>query len=212
VYSVANPHLRALERDHAPRSVGAAVVVALHALALAAMLSYQPARSALLAAAPIMVDWIAQPRIEPRRDPPKQKPKPVVQPEPQPVEPAPIIAAAHETPAVMSAPAPPPAPVAQAEPAPLSMPIFNADYLDNPAPSYPVLSRRLHEEGRVLLRVLVNPAGRADEVQVQSSSGHSRLDTAARETVRGWKFVPAKRGAEPVAAWVLIPVSFRLEG
>jgi protein TonB len=210
VYSVANPHFRALERDHAPRSVGAAVVVALHALA--AMLSYQPARSALLAAAPIMVDWIAQPRIEPRREPPKQKPKPVAQPEPQPVEPAPIIAAANETPAPMTAPAPPPAPIAVPEPAPLTMPIFNADYLDNPAPSYPALSRRLHEEGRVLLRVLVNPAGRADEVQVQSSSGHARLDTAARETVRGWKFVPAKRGAEPVAAWVLIPVSFRLEG
>jgi protein TonB len=112
----------------------------------------------------------------------------------------------------MTAPAPPPASVAAPEPAPLTMAIFNADYLDNPAPSYPALSRRLHEEGRVLLRVLVNPAGRADEVQIQSSSGHARLDTAARETVRGWKFVPAKRGAEPVAAWVLIPVSFRLEG
>jgi protein TonB len=60
--------------------------------------------------------------------------------------------------------------------------------------------------------VLVNPDGRADQVQVQSPSGFARLDGAARETVRHWKFVPAKRGAEPVPAWVLIPISFKLEG
>jgi len=216
MYAASNPYLPALESGRASRRAGALVAVAVHALALTAVLSYQPARSALLAAAPIMVDWIAQPRIEPSREP-KPRPKPVVlqpepKPRPRPVEPSPIIAAATETPAVMTAPAPPPAPVAPPEPAPLSMPIFNADYLDNPAPSYPALSRRLHEQGRVLLRVLVNPGGRAADVQVQSSSGHARLDAAARETVRGWKFVPAKRGAEPVPAWVLIPVLFRLEG
>lgn len=212
MYPIANPHLPVLAPSHSPRRAGTLFALALHALVLAAMLSYQPARSALLAAAPIMVDWIAQPRIEPRIKLRKQEPKPVVQSEPKPVEPAPVIAVAAETPVPMTAAALPPAPVALPEPAPLTMPIFSAAYLDNPAPSYPALSRRLHEEGRVLLRVRVNPAGRADDVQVQFSSGHVRLDTAARETVRGWKFVPAKRGAEPVPAWVLIPVSFRLEG
>ncbi len=212
MYPMANPHLPVFARGHASRRAGTLVALALHALVLASMLSYQPARSALLAAAPIMVDWIAQPGIEPRIKPTKQESKPVAQSEPEPVEPAPVIAVANETPAPMTAAAPPPAPVALPEPAPLTMPIFSAAYLDNPAPSYPALSRRLHEQGRVLLRVLVNPAGRADEVQVQSSSGHARLDTAARETVRSWKFVPAKRGVEPVPAWVLIPVSFRLEG
>ena len=102
--------------------------------------------------------------------------------------------------------------VAPPGPPPLTQPIFNADYLDNPAPAYPPLSRRLHEEGRVILRVLVSVRGIADEVQVRTPSGSARLDEAARETVRGWRFVPAKRGAEPVAAWVLIPISFRLEG
>jgi periplasmic protein TonB len=48
-------------------------------------------------------------------------------------------------------------------------------------------------------------------VQVRSSSGSTRLDEAARETVKRWKFVPARRGSEPVPAWVLIPISFRLE-
>jgi protein TonB len=69
----------------------------------------------------------------------------------------------------------------------------------------------MREEGRVTLRVLVTPTGMADEVQVRTSSGATRLDAAALETVRRWKFVPAKRGAEAVPAWVLIPISFKLE-
>ncbi|MGQ0545139.1 MAG: energy transducer TonB [Betaproteobacteria bacterium] len=84
--------------------------------------------------------------------------------------------------------------------------------MQNPPPAYPPLSRRLGEEGRVVLRVLVSPAGAAQEVQVRTPSSHPRLDTAAREAVRRWRFVPAKRGDDPVAAWVLIPISFRLEG
>jgi protein TonB len=74
------------------------------------------------------------------------------------------------------------------------------------------MSRRLGEQGRVILRVRVNAAGNADEIQVRDSSGFARLDDAARDTVRGWRFVPARRGTTPVAAWVLIPISFRLEG
>ena len=70
----------------------------------------------------------------------------------------------------------------------------------------------MREEGRVVLRVLVNARGAADEVQVSNSSGHLRLDDSARETVKRWRFVPAKRGAEAVPAWVLVPVSFQLEG
>jgi protein TonB len=91
-------------------------------------------------------------------------------------------------------------------------PVFNADYLVNPPPPYPTLSRRKGEEGRVVLRVLVNAAGTAQTVEIRASSGHERLDMAARDTVRRWKFVPARRGAEPVSAWVLVPISFRLEG
>jgi len=195
--------------------IGLAVTLALHALAAAALLSYEPARKALLAAAPIMVELITPPRIEPPKpQPPTEppKPKPVAKPVERPIEPLPVITAPAE--ALSPVVAPPPVAIAAppAPPAPLTQPIFNADYLDNPAPAYPPLSRRLREEGRVILRVLVGVRGTADEVQVRTPSGSARLDEAARETVRGWRFVPAKRGAEPVAAWVLIPISFRLEG
>jgi protein TonB len=101
-----------------------------------------------------------------------------------------------------------PAPIAP--PVLVTQPVYNADYLDNPAPHYPALSRRTGEQGRVVLRVLVSPRGTADDVQVFTSSGHPRLDEAARDAVLRWKFVPARRGSEPVQAWVRIPIPFVL--
>jgi len=202
----------------APSRAGVLATVALHGVVLAALLSYAPARSALLGVAPIMVDWIVPaqpaPRIEPPRELPKPKPVKVV---PKPVEPPPVAVLPPQAASPMVFPEPPPSPPAEpaaAAPAPVAVtpPIFNADYLDNPAPVYPTLSRRMHEEGRVVLRVFVNARGGAEDVQIGSSSGHPRLDDSARETVRRWKFVPAKRGSDAVPAWVLVPVSFRLEG
>jgi len=112
-------------------------------------------------------------------------------------------------------PPPPPvdivaAPVAPAPPVPATPPRFDADYLRNPAPAYPPLSRRNAEQGRVLLRVLVGPDGDAREVTIQTSSGFERLDRAAQETVRQWRFVPARSGTTAVAAWVIVPISFSL--
>jgi protein TonB len=91
-------------------------------------------------------------------------------------------------------------------------PVFDAAYLQTPAPDYPALSRRLREEGRVLLRVLVNASGHAEQVEIRTGSGHPRLDQAAAQTVRTWRFVPARRGAEAVPAWVFIPIAFSLDG
>jgi protein TonB len=201
---------------------GAAAALLLHAAVLAALLAYEPARSALVSAAPIVVHWIgspppARPKLEPPGEPPKPRPLRRI---PRPFEPPPLVAAPAEAPAeirVSTPPSPlPPAPLqaaaAVAAPVTVTPPVFNADYLDNPAPAYPALSRRGGEQGRVILRVLVSAAGTAAEVQLRTSSGYARLDNAAREAVKRWKFIPAKRGSEPVAAWVLIPISFRLEG
>jgi protein TonB len=218
--------------SRAPKRIGALAALALHAAVGAALISYEPSRQVLLSTVPLMVDLITPPKIEPvppvEIPPPPPKPKPKVRPKPvikQPEPPPPVVTAPIEAPTpVEVAPPPPPPPPPPPEPAPIvapapppapvmvSPPVFTADYLQNPPPSYPMLSRRLGEEGRVVLRVLVNPGGGADEVQIRTSSGHERLDDAARETVRRWRFVPATRGEQPVAAWVLIPISFRLEG
>lgn len=114
------------------------------------------------------------------------------------VEPTP--AAAVDPGPVIAAPAAPPAP--------LVSPVFNANYLENPVPQYPPASRRMGEEGRVMLRVYVSAKGRAERVEIKTSSGFDRLDRAAMDAVQDWRFVPARRGDEVVAAWVLVPVSF----
>lgn len=89
-------------------------------------------------------------------------------------------------------------------------PRFDAKYLDNPRPAYPAMSRRLGEEGKVLLRVLVGSGGMARDVQLKEGSGFARLDQAAQEAVSRWRFVPARKGGEAVEGWVLVPISFAL--
>jgi len=154
---------------------------------------------------------------------------PVIQPEPAPpvpkIEQAPVMVQPKlpqiDTPAQPSpnsiavAPPVPPAPKADAkdkttEEAPVSPPVFDAAYLNNPAPVYPNMSRRLREVGTVQLRVRVSAAGEPLEVQLSKSSGYERLDDSARAAVQKWKFEPAKRNGSAVEAWVLVPVEFSL--
>ncbi len=77
-------------------------------------------------------------------------------------------------------------------------------------PIYPPASRRAGEEGTVTVRVLVSERGRAEEVQVQQSSGHQRLDEAAVTAIRKWSFAAAMRGSQPVRAWTTVRVTFQL--
>ena len=87
---------------------------------------------------------------------------------------------------------------------------FDAAYLNNPAPAYPLISRRQGEFGKVLLLVQVTPHGTAAQVEIKQSCGFPRLDEAALEAVRKWHFVPARQGDVAVAASVVVPLSFKL--
>lgn len=153
----------------------------------------------------------------------KVAPAPAPRPLPSP-KPAPAIAPAQpsvssDTPAAppVTAPAAPaPAPVAAA-PAPASpapkveLPTSNADYLNNPPPQYPRASFRLGEEGTTVVRVLIGPDGRAQDAQVARSSGFTRLDQAAEQTARNWRYVPGKRGGVPEAMWVNVPIKWEIK-
>lgn len=152
--------------------------------------------------------------------PPPPKPTPKrVQPAPQPLfsVKAPIPAA--DAAAFTVAPQPTPAaaaPITSSAAVAVTEAVtaarFDADYLDNPKPIYPHASRRLREEGKVLLRVRVSAAGHAESVEIKQTSGFPRLDQAAEEAVKRWRFVPARRGDEAVAAWVQVPITFNLQG
>ena len=84
------------------------------------------------------------------------------------------------------------------------------NYLRNPPPKYPAESRKLREQGLVLLKVFVTADGRAGDVQLQRSSGFARLDEAAIRAVRRWEFSPARVGLTAVACAVEVPVRFGL--
>jgi protein TonB len=86
-----------------------------------------------------------------------------------------------------------------------------ADYLNNPLPHYPRLSKRAGEEGTVVLKVRVSAAGQAKQVELYATSGYKRLDKAALEAVKNWQFSPAKQGSVNIESTVLVPVKFVLQ-
>lgn len=90
-------------------------------------------------------------------------------------------------------------------------PVYNAAYLNNSPPIYPSRARKAHMQGRVLLDVLVNRAGKAEKVKIAQSSGYSILDRAAKKAVTHWSFIPAYNGAIPVEATVIVPIEFKIQ-
>ena len=218
-----------------PRLVGAVASVVLHVVAGLSLTPLSPLKTA--PAEPLRVSFVSERKVEPARPIPAAPAKveaapvsamplravpvpaepgvPAAQPAAMavPVEGSPSMAG-PTAPVAVPAPAATAAPRAPARPAPAAAivpPVFDAAYLRNPAPAYPLMSRKRGEHGRVLLRVRVNPEGSAEEVLVRDSSGFARLDEAAAAAVRAWRFVPAREGDRTVAAWVLVPIEFSME-
>ncbi len=111
---------------------------------------------------------------------------------------------------VVAPPTAPPAPPAPA-PAPKVIPASAVQYLEPIALEYPRLSKRNGETGRVLIRVYIDEAGLAKNLQVNRSSGHPRLDEAALAAVQKARFKPYTENGVPVAGWAFIPLDFELE-
>ena len=136
------------------------------------------------------------------------EPQPLAIADPTPAPNAPV--GAIDPPPVVT---PVAAPVALAPPAParVELPSSDADYLQNPAPPYPPLSKRLGEQGKVLVRVLIGVDGTAQKADIKQSSGFERLDQSALSTVLHWRYVPGKRARVPEAMWFNVPINFVLE-
>jgi protein TonB len=78
-------------------------------------------------------------------------------------------------------------------------------------PPYPMASARAREQGTVVLRVLVGSDGSVQQVDVERSSGHAKLDAAAREAVLRGRFRPVMQDGKAIPAWGLVPIEFRLD-
>ncbi len=93
----------------------------------------------------------------------------------------------------------------------MELPSSDADYLHNPKPPYPSVSKRLGEQGRVVVRTLIGADGVAQQAEIKQSSGFERLDQSALNTALRWRYVPGKRAGVPEAMWFNVPFTFVLE-
>jgi periplasmic protein TonB len=207
-------------------------VIALHVAAIWALQTGLVHRMAeIIVPAEILSEFIEppKPRVEPRpvplpapaRQPVVKAPASILAPAPQPVAiadptPAPNAPTGITTPQAPLAPiaapvAAAPAPAAPPGSAKVEMPSSDADYLQNPRPAYPSMSKRLNEQGKVQIRVLIGEDGRAQKAEVKQSSGFERLDQSALTTVLSWRYVPGKRGGVPEAMWFVVPITFVLD-
>jgi len=149
---------------------------------------------------PLKPDDMAPPKPEPtpapkpvvQRSPPKPNPKPAASLRPQTAT-----SAASGTPGRSGTPT--------------TGRTTGPGHLYNPKPGYPPESRAAGEHGIVVLRVRVEANGRPGSVALTRSSGHPRLDRAAQEAVRRWRFKPATRDGRPFATTVDVPVRFSLQ-
>lgn len=87
---------------------------------------------------------------------------------------------------------------------------FDAAYLHNPQPVYPLSARRRGWQGEVLLTVWVSAAGEANKVEIAQSSSINSLDESAIAAVQSWRFVPAQRDGVAIASTVNVPIVFKL--
>lgn len=220
--------------NQTPSYVTVGLVIAAH-FAVAAWLIYtNPSLPEVKEIPPMMVSLVSNPAPAPEIVPViPEPPKPVIKkqtvvqktvaiPTPTPTPVTPQAVAAEPVP-VAEPTLPAPAvvtknieavekPVAKPEPEPvIEQANFGIAYLHNPAPSYPRMSMRKREHGRVLLRVTVSAKGEAEKVELEKTSGFTRLDEAAIKAVKEWKFEPAKRNSQAFRSIGIVPVNFSLE-
>jgi protein TonB len=190
-------------------AVGCAIAV-VHALAIYGLLELTPPEVSIAANRPIAVHFVPAVEARPAKRPPEATTViPVV------VAPTPELALIEYPGAAASAPRAISAPQRRMEAAPIadrSIPklVSAVEYVREPSPRYPPQSRRLGEQGVVVLRVVIDELGRACNIEIESSSGHERLDRAAREAVASAAFRPYLEDGAPRRALVFIPIEFHL--
>ena len=202
------------------RRVGAfSTTLAAHAAALALILmplaapierNLQRAIEVTFVEAPPPPKIPPPPEPEPLRKPPRPTAIPPTHSPPRP--PTPVAVAPAPSPIrapVATTPAPPVA--APAPPVATAGETRRLAYDGELHARYPAAALRAREQGTVLLRVLVDAQGRVDRVEIARSSGHPKLDAAARDAVSKARFKPVLSGGEAIPAWGLVPIEFRLD-
>lgn len=189
------------------RMIGFIAVIIIHALLIWALMNGLAQSVIEVVTGPLevqIIQSVEQPPVEPAPPPPEIVPieKAFIPPPEIQIAAPPEVQPTKAIQAVQTEKkAPPPQPQA-AQPDPDA---------GNRKPEYPSASRRMNEEGTVLLMLLVGPDGSVQQAKIQKSSGFDRLDQAATKTaLRYWRFKPALSNGQPIASWFRFAVTFRL--
>ena len=202
---------------------GLLFVLALHGVGLYGLWSYRIIPTPVEAMT-LMVSLInpPAPELSKPKQPKPEPPKPVKTPPPERphehlVAEAPVVLPTEPVAYVPSppvaappAPTPPPAQVLPTGPVMLSGEL-SVTCPGRTQPNYPLASKRMNEQGKVVLRVALGENGQVDHAEVKTSSGYKRLDDAALSAVRAWSCKPAMRNGAAVQAVALQPFNFILE-
>lgn len=195
---------------YSPRVVAGSTIVFVHAVVLYA-LAVGPRIESVAAGPPLMVRFISSAESRPQWQPPRVTaitPAVFSQAPQAPLIEIPAPMPSNRAISVMAAPGVPTMNRHEGRSAPKW--VSAVEYVREPAPRYPPQSRRLREQGLVVLRVLIDEQGNARSIDIESSSGHQRLDHAAREAIERAAFRPYLEDGTPRRALVLIPVEFAL--
>jgi periplasmic protein TonB len=195
------------------RTIGFVVVIVVHALMLYALVTGLAKTMVDALLEPIETSVIEEAQQIPEAPPPPppkfDAPPPVVMDMPDVVitqEAAPSTTI-QVTKKVAPPPPPPPADVIIAPRTNPRRPNAGAEEI------YPAMSKRLGEEGTVVLLLTVSDEGRVTEAKIDQTSGFERLDEAAsKEAVRSWRFLPGTRNGKAETMQMRIKVTFSLKG
>lgn len=80
-----------------------------------------------------------------------------------------------------------------------------------PEPRYPLISRRLGEQGAARVRLVIDASGATERVELMSSSGFERLDRVALESARATRCKPHVADGQAIRVTAVRPFAFRLD-
>ena len=203
-----------------PNWIAIAFILGIHAAVLFALVKFDVISITKPKSRPLVVDLVMLPADPPPvTAPPEQDVAPLAPVAPAIVAPKAIVLTPAPAPVVaVTQIAPPPkavivAPSAPAAPTgPVSVADLSSKMISAPPPKYPVESRRRKEQGTVFLSVLVGTDGNVAEIDVSRSSGSARLDKAALEAVRRWRWSPTKQAGMAVMVRGIVDIPFVLQG
>jgi len=85
--------------------------------------------------------------------------------------------------------------------------------IHNPKPHYPLASRKLREQGLVVVKLCVNEQGIVEEATLAKSSGFQNLDQSTLKALSQWRFASiASNSTNFFSQCFQTPVQFTLEG